>query len=250
MTAPAAIANGRPDYGIDAPALQRGFRYAGVALVVAGRMFIERGVMQSVGWAQGVGTAMMWAGLWFFITGSLMYMGSRVGKLLLRNKILNSIEWRGDEQVLDVGCGHGLMLLGSAKHLASGHAVGVDIWSQVDQKDNSAEATLENARREGVAERVELKTADARELPFPDNSFDVIVSSFAIHNICGSAGRESAIREIARVLKPGGQLALADIRYTRQYEKLLQSLGWQQTQRWFPSFVFVTPTRVLRATKP
>jgi arsenite methyltransferase len=193
---------------------------------------------------------MIWAGVSFFIVGSVMYWGSRVGKLLLRNRILNSIEWRGDEQVLDVGCGHGLMLLGAAKRLESGHAVGVDIWSQVDQSDNSAEATMENARREGVAERVELKNGDARELPFPDNSFDVIVSSFAIHNISGSAGRESAIREIARVLKPEGQLALADIRYTRQYERLLRSLGWQQTQRWPPSFLFLTPTRVLRAAKP
>jgi arsenite methyltransferase len=250
MTASDATGKIKPDYGIDAPGFQRSARYGGVVSVVAGRVLIEYGVMNSVAWAQGVGTAMIWAGVSFFIVGSVMYWGSRVGKLHLRNRILNSIEWRGDEQVLDVGCGHGLMLLGAAKHLESGHAVGVDIWSQVDQGNNSAEATMENARREGVAERVELKNADARELPFPDNSFDVIVSSFAIHNISGSAGRESAIREIARVLKPEGQLALADIRYTRQYERLLRSLGWQQTQRWPPSFLFLTPTRVLRAAKP
>jgi len=250
MTTPDVTGKSKPDYGIDAPGFQRAARYGGVASVVAGRLLIEYGVMHSIAWAQAVGTAMIWAGVWFFIIGSVMYWGSRVGKLYLRNRILNSIEWRGDEQVLDVGCGHGLMLLGAAKHLESGHAVGVAIWSQVDQADNNAEATMENARRECVAERVELKNADAQELPFPDNSFDVVLSSLAIHNISGSAGRESAIREIARVLKPGGQLALADIAYTRRYEKILRSLGWQQTLRWPPSFLFVTPTRVLRATKP
>lgn len=239
----------KPDYGLDAPGLQRGFLYGGVAGVVAGRMLSEYGVTGGKGWAVSTGATVLWTGLSFFVTGCAMYWGSKVGKLHLRDKILNSISWRGDEQVLDVGCGHGLMLLSAAKRLESGHAVGIDVWSQVDQKDNSAEATMENARREGVAERVEIKNGDARELPFAENSFDVIVSSFAIHNISDSSGRETAIREIARVLKPGGQLALADIAHTRQYETILRSLGWQ-TKRWPPNFLFVTPTRVLRAAKP
>lgn len=250
MTAPPAREKSRPDYGLDAPGFQRTALYGGVSGVVAGRVLIEFGLTHSADWTEGVGSAMIWTGLSFFLTGCVMFWGSKVGKLHLRDRILNSIDWRGDEQVIDVGCGHGLMLLGAAKRLESGHAVGVDIWSQADQKDNSAEATMENARREGVAERVELKSADARELPFPESSFDVIVSSFAIHNIYDAAGREAAVREMARVLKPGGQLVLADIRHTRQYEKILRSLGWQQTQRWFPSFLFVMPTRVLRATKP
>jgi ubiquinone/menaquinone biosynthesis C-methylase UbiE len=109
---------------------------------------------------------------------------------------------------------------------------------------------MENARIEGVAELVELKSADVRELPVPDASFDVVVSSLAIHTISDAAGRESAIREMARVLKSGGQLALADIRHTQQYEQILRSLGWEQTQCWSTSFIFGTPARVLRATKP
>jgi len=240
----------KPDWGLDAPGFQLFARYGGVIAVVVGRMVNEHGVLSSVPWMVSVGSALMWMGTSFFIVSAVSYFGSKVGKLLLRDGILESIHWRGDEQVLDVGCGHGLLLIGAAKKLKTGHAVGVDVWSQRDQKNNSARAAEENACIEGVANRIDIRDADARKLPFADDSFDVVLSSFAIHNISGSSERETAIREIARVLKPGGQLVIADIRHARAYQKVLQGLGWEDThlsRRNF--FIFVTPTRVLRATK-
>jgi arsenite methyltransferase len=249
MTEHTVPAKGRPDYGTDTPVLQRLALYGGVAGVVAGRMLLERGVMSSVNWEVRAGSAMIWTGLSFFLIGCVILMGRKAGKLILRERILNSISWRGDEQVLDVGCGHGRLLVGAAKRLQGGHAVGIDIWPHAEYNHNGAEAAMENARIEGVAERVELKNADARELPVPDASIDVIVSSLAIHTISDAAGREAAIREMARVLKPGGQLALADIRYTQEYEQILRSLGWEQTQCSSPG-ILVTPACVLRATKP
>lgn len=240
----------KPDYGLDAPGVQRGFLYGGFAAVVLGFFLEKYWGAHLADWQRSVLGTLVWSGTFLFLTGAAMYWGSRVGKLRLRDKILNSIVWRGDECVLDVGCGHGLMLLGAAKRLSTGRAIGVDIWSQVDQANNSAAATLENAKREDVADRVELESADARNLPFADNSFDVVVSSFVIHNIPGAGEREKAIREMARVLKPGGQLALADIRHSAKYEETIRSLGWQDVRRWFPNFLFVTPTRVLRAQKP
>jgi arsenite methyltransferase len=247
--APEALKLRKPDYGLDAPRIQLVGRYGGVMAVVVGSVLNEHGVLNSLPTAVAIGNLIMWIGVGLFLGSALMTFGSRVGKLLLRDAILNSIEWRGDEQVLDVGCGHGLMLIGAAKRLTSGHAVGIDIWSQRDQKDNNAEATKENTCIEGVADRVEIQDADARELPFADASFDVVLSSFVIHNISGASERERAIREIARVLKPGGRLAIADIRHTRAYEKVLQSLGWE-THRSRRNVVFLAPTRVLRALKP
>lgn len=179
-----------------------------------------------------------------------MYWGSKVGKLRLRDKIIASIAWRGDEQVLDAGCGHGMMLLAAAERLTTGHAIGIDIWSQADQAENSPQATLENARLVNVADRVQVQSADVRKLPFADSTFDVVLSSFVIHNMHSAADRQQAIQEIARVIKPGGQIAIADIRHTGQYAKTLRALGWTNVQRWLPNFLFVTPTRVLRATKP
>src|SRR5215208_5553655 len=53
---------------------------------------------------------------------------SKVGKYRECERLLDSIPWRGDEIVLDVGCGRGLLLVGAAKRLRTGRAVGVDIW--------------------------------------------------------------------------------------------------------------------------
>jgi SAM-dependent methyltransferase len=238
------------NYGLDAPVFQRSALFGGLSAVVLGIVAARWAQQHSSQAVFNLATPIAWTGLWFFLTGCVMFWGSKVGKLHLRDKIISSIRWRGDERVLDVGCGHGLMLLAAAKRLKSGVAIGIDIWSQADQADNNPQSTLANAQLENVADRVEVQNADARGLPFPDNSFDVIVSSFVIHNLNRAPDRDQVLREIARVLKPGGQLAIADIRHTGQYEHTLRTLGWTSVQRWFPNFLFVTPTRVLRATKP
>ena len=244
------LPNKKVNYGLDAPGFQRGALFGGLAGLVVGMAVSYWGQQHSAKAVFGIANAMAWTGLWFFLTGCVMFWGSKVGKLHLRDKIISSITWRGDEQVLDVGCGHGMMLLAAAKRLTTGRAIGIDVWSQVDQADNNPESTKENARIENVADRVDVQNADARDLPFPDNSFDVIVSSFVIHNLKRASDREQGMREIARVLKPGGQLAIADIRHTGQYAKTLRALGWTEVQRWFPNFLFVAPTRVLKARKP
>src|SRR5262249_23929922 len=99
------------------------------------------------------------------------------------------------------------------------------------QSGNFSEATRRNAIAEGVADRVELHTADMKALPFEDNSFDVGVSSLAIHNISGRAGREKAVAEAVRVLRPVGRLLIADIRGTRQHQAQLAKIGMSDVTR-------------------
>jgi arsenite methyltransferase len=213
----------RPNYGIDAPVAVRNLILGGVAalvLAVVSHLFdwglTRMATCIAVGWL-GVAGWMVW--------------DSKVGKLWSRDRLLDGLHLRGDETVLDVGCGRGLLLIGAAKRLTSGKAVGVDIWQTEDLSGNRPEATLENARLEQVAERVEVKDGDARRLPFADGTFDVIVTKEALHNIYNAAERDTAVREIARVLRPGGRLVLGDVRHTGRYIQVLRECGLEDLRR-------------------
>ena len=188
---------------------------------------------------------------------------TRRGKFIVWQGILDSAVLRGDERVLDVGCGRGAVLTMVAERLPRGRAVGIDIWSRGDQSGNGAQAAERNLIAEGVRERCQLVTGDMRALPFPDASFDVVVSSLAIHNVRSRAGRTLAIEEIARVLMPGGRVVIADLAWTRVYAQKLVALGFIDVARrrlgwrfwWgpgFPSTVLVTGTRpeLVQSTSP
>jgi ubiquinone/menaquinone biosynthesis C-methylase UbiE len=94
-----------------------------------------------------------------------------------------------------------------------------------------------------------------RALPFADDSFDIVVSSLAIHNVKGAAGRDQSIDEAVRVLRPGGRLLIADIFATRGCFARLNELGMLNVSRrglgmrlwWGGPWV---PTYLVRATKP
>jgi len=101
-------------------------------------------------------------GLSFGFAAVVMYLSSRIAKVKVRDLIVESIPWRGDENVLDVGCGRGLFVIGAAKRLKSGKATGIDLWNPQDLSGNSAEAALANAKAEGVEKRVKIETGDAR----------------------------------------------------------------------------------------
>ena len=238
------------NYGIDAPEVVLRFFLIGMAgfVVSAACVFAVKGGLFP--WARFLVAPFLNLGFCFVLTSLVMIMGSKIGKLRLRDRVINALPWRGDELVLDVGCGHGLMLIGAAKRLRNGKAIGVDLWQKQDQAGNSREATWQNVEIEGVADRVELKDGDARALPFADNTFDVIVSSWALHNIYDQVGRETAVREIVRVLKTGGKLVLTDIRHTKEYARVLQTAQMREVKRTGPNFTFVIPSFTLTAMKP
>jgi ubiquinone/menaquinone biosynthesis C-methylase UbiE len=175
-----------------------------------------------------------WLAFWGVVglaQAGLMLRSSRVGKLRERDRLLDGLPWRGDERVLDVGCGRGLLLIGAARRLSTGRAVGLDLWRTRDQAGNDPAATMANARAEGVAERVRLCHGDARRLPFGDRTFDAVVSSLALHNLRGAGGRAAAVGEIARVLKPGGRVAILDVGRTGQYATALAAAGLEAVGR-------------------
>lgn len=239
-----------PNYGIDAPGLVRNFALAGLSALAAAIFFYyafaETRPAQA---ALVVGFGVIW-GVCGLGAAALMILSSKRGKLKERDRILDSIPWRGDERVLDAGCGRGLMLIGAAKRLTSGKAVGVDVWREKDTSGNGLEAALANARAEGVEERVEILEGDLRELPFEPRSFDVILSSLAIHNIHERKERAAAVRGLTKVLKPGGRMVILDIWDTGEYVAALREAGMREVSRSGLRFSIFPPARLVTARKP
>lgn len=246
MTAPTGSpARARADYGLDAPGVVRTMALLAVGLIGCG--LILQAVAGPAG--QRLGQTLLWPGSSFAITTCLMLASSRYGKLRARDRLLDYLHLTGSESVLDVGCGHGLMLIGAAHRLPNGHAVGLDLWSQTDQLANSAAATLANAEAEDVGSRVTVRDGDMRALPFDDASMDVVVSSLAIHNVPTVPERADAIREIVRVVRPGGRAAIIDIAHVGAYAREFRSAGWAIEHRGFTPWIF-PPTQELVARKP
>ena len=214
----------RPDYGIDAPGLCRGFVLGGAAaLVVAVGVFA---LAPYTGLAIGVAALAGITAVYLLGMGSLMFWWSRVKKVHDRERLLDQLVWRGDERVLDIGCGRGLMLVGAARRLTSGRAIGIDIWNSADQSANTPDAAMVNAAIEGVADRVEVLTADMRAIDLPDAAIDVVVSHWAVHNLPEADDRRRALAEMARLLAPGGTIVLADIACRDEYARVLTVLGF------------------------
>ena len=104
------------------------------------------------------------------------------------------------ETVVDIGCGAGMDLLLAARRVGpSGRAIGVDM----------TDAMIERARASaGAYPQVEVRKGDAMALPVESGSVDVVISNGVLNLV---AEKEAAFAEIARVLRPGGRLQLADI---------------------------------------
>lgn len=249
MAEAAASAGKLPDYGLDAPRIVRSMfsRAAWTLAIALVIFFINRS--EYPGPAARMCGVLALIGLAFLAIGSIMVWSSRVAKLRLRDQMLDSLALRGDERVLDVGCGRGLLAIGAAKRLKNGKVIGIDVWNPFDLSGNSAEAARANAKLEGVADKVRIENGDAQKLVYPDNHYDVVVSSLVLHNIPEQAARAQAVREMLRVLKPGGKLAIFDIFRTGEYAEVLRASGAKDVELSKTAFLWCVPGRSLTARK-
>ena len=207
----------RGDYGYDAPYALFGFAFA-ASLSAVGALVVW--------WRTGaVVTPPLIVSVFFAFNAASFLYTTRRGKFEEWERILDQLSLRGDERVLDMGCGRGAVLTAVARRLTTGRVTGVDLWIARDQSGNARDVTLRNAALEGVADRIDVGTGDMRSLPFADAAFDLVVSSLAIHNISSDKERAQAVAEAWRVMKSGARLAIADIRTTQRYASTLTALG-------------------------
>jgi len=222
------MARAHEDYGIDAPTVVRNLAAIGVVLLIVGGTTtillhfqrIHPSPLTRILSINGLATGITW-----LVMASWMIASSKWLKHKVARALLDARAWRGDEAVLDVGCGHGLVAVNAAKRVPRGKVTGVDIWQERDLGGNSPQAIRANAEAAGVADRLIVDTGDARALPYADGSFDVVASMTAIHNIPDRAGRAAAIGEVWRVTRPGGQILMFDIRHARNYAAQLRAVG-------------------------
>lgn len=112
---------------------------------------------------------------------------------------------REGERVLDVACGTGRGTVGLAQ--AVGDAGRVDALDLSEAMMNRARTKLEKL---GLGKRVHFKQGNARELPYPDDMFDLVYNGY-MFDLIPLDGFLPILREMARVLKPGGRLALVNM---------------------------------------
>jgi SAM-dependent methyltransferase len=242
------MAGTKTDYGLDAPQEVRKYAIRGALLLAfaAGVYFVNLGSAPAQGAVIG-GLAAL-AGLAFLALAGLMIRSSREGKFRLRDEIIEGLALRGEEHVLDVGCGRGLMIVAAAKKLGkSGRAVGVDVWNPRHLSGNSIDAAKANAQAESA--RVEFREADARKLPLKDASFDVVLSCLTLHHFDGEDQRQLALAEMARVVKPGGRIVIADVLRGGEYAAYLRGRGFSVEQSPL-RILFGRPAHVVTARRP
>lgn len=236
----------RARYGIDAPGVVLAHIVFGCALAIIASVGFAWPQPNPVPASLSIGAAFFAALLLLY--GTVMLGSSLVGKKRVCDRMVAALALSGDERVLDAGCGRGLALIACAKKLGTGKAVGIDLWAAKDLSNNNPEATLANAAAEGVADRVEVETGDITKLPFHDASFDAVISMTVIHNIPTREARDRALRELARVLKPGGRIVIFDLLHAARYTEVLQEAGLtvRDLRR---DFLWLLPCHTLLAQK-
>jgi ubiquinone/menaquinone biosynthesis C-methylase UbiE len=191
---------------------------------------------------------------------------ARLTEARARQRVLELAAPRDGETTLEVAVGTGVQLAELARRNPIGQTVGVEL------SDKMLDAARKRVAEAGLRDRVELRRANALELPFDDRSFDLVVNSYML-DLLPREQIPQALAEFRRVLRPGGRLVLSNMtigerRRHRIWDALyarglnltancrgvlaapvLEELGFEQVRREYMSQLSF-PTEIVIATAP
>lgn len=134
--------------------------------------------------------------------GALLYdLYAPTEKSRYREKIINYAELQSGERVLEVGCGTGTLSLMAKRRVDDGEVIGLDLSPKM----------VKQAEKKSEKYKLDVKFIEGSidNIPFPDNYFDVVLSSWMFHHLPIKIKREG-LKEIHRVLKKGGRFLFFD----------------------------------------
>ncbi len=162
----------------------------------------------------------------------LIFYGSSTPSRVRRSELLAEFaEPKENSFMLDVGTGRGLVAITLAKACKNCKVIGIDTWSPValsGVSGNTMENAQKNAKLEKVSRKVKFQQADARELPFEKNTFNLV----SCHEVLDAliVGRDKVLSEIYRVLKRGGKFVFSTTVAKHFLVWRLSKLGFKKFQ--------------------
>jgi SAM-dependent methyltransferase len=221
----------RPSYrseagGIIAAAL--GVLLAGAALIAFAVVEVVSGSSSVPAWSWALGVGLLAVGT---VLAGILYRAATAKRFLERDAMGRAVALAGAARLLDIGCGRGMVLFDLLKRSPGATGVGVEAPRALSSDSDGTNWFASNARAEGVEERAGLVAADARELPFRDATFEVVVSRGMSAGLRTPDSLREAIVEMTRVLAPGGRLVVVvfDPAWLPTFGEVLDGAGFVST---------------------
>jgi len=201
----------KPKYGWYVKNLIIGFNIVGlIGLSAFIYGFLIDGVVQIILIISGLAVILVfsWPGIGMIMLNLFLLRKMPKIDLIARMKSIDEID---NPQILDVGCGTGRTAIRIAKALKNGgHLFGIDIYSKFAISGNDLDTVQNNARIEKVEEKTTFQYGTATDIPFEKKNFDIVNVSSVLHEVHDPNGQDKAMKELYRVLRPGGYLYLSE----------------------------------------